>query len=426
MTTELELALPLSSNLPGAADLRNYLAKQFIGVFDTAALTGEDFSIQQYRAIAVRGNDGDLVLYAYDSADTTTADDGGLTTIVVSGRRYKRTSEVVIRDAAKSATTTAPPASPAYGDTYIIPVAPSGDWASHAEKVATWTTRGWVYRVPFAGMLVYVEDDDTFYHYNAASNWVKGIPAAFFADGSIRPQKLINPFYKIKVEDERNAPPGGTPTDNTAYQVGTSPTGAFAGQASNIAIWNNDDSDWDFLTPAEGDEIYRRDVDLNYSYRSGAWEPSETQSGVKRAWFQRQSGESFGTITTTPVLGATISITSDTTKKLRITVRRLRINPTASITPASQFQFAIFKDTDSAPLAIWNGGGEAEIHSGNYAGTESTTDELLEGRQRTFLHDVVDNAAHTYAIGILRTSGTGVGNFDLTYEFEIEEIGYEA
>src|SRR5690606_16868141 len=121
-----------------------------------------------YPAIAVTGPDGDLTLYAYDPTDTTTADDGGITCVVVSGRRYIRSGETIIRDAAISATTDAQPVSPSLADTYIVPAAPSGDdWASKAKTVATFTARGWLFRQPFVGMMVYVEDEDAIYHYTS-------------------------------------------------------------------------------------------------------------------------------------------------------------------------------------------------------------------------------------------------------------------
>lgn len=271
MTTNLEQAFPLNTNWP-AATVRAKLAEAMIGVFDTADLSGEDFSIQPYPVIAVYGPDGDLTLYAYDSTDTTTADDGGISCIVVSGRRYKRSGEMAVRDAAISATTATQPVSPSLGDTYIVPAAPSGDdWASKAKTVATFSARGWIFRQPFVGMMVYVEDEDAIYHYDSGGSWVKGLPIGAIQDGSIPPKKLAHPFAILKVEDQRNAPPGSAPTIGTMYQVGTSPTGDFASHTNEIARWNESAS-WEFIAPVEGDTIYRKDEGALYSYRSGAWE----------------------------------------------------------------------------------------------------------------------------------------------------------
>lgn len=279
MVTSLESAFPLNSNWP-AATVRAKLAEAMIAVFDTADLSGEDFSIQPYPAIAVYGPDGDLTLYAYDATDTTTADDGGVSCIVVSGRRYKRSGEMAVRDAAISATTDAQPVSPSLGDTYIVPAAPSGDdWASKAKTVATFSARGWIFRQPFVGMMVYVEDEDAIYHYDSGGSWVKGLPIGAIQDGSIPPKKLAHPFAILKVEDQRNAPPGSAPTVGTMYQVGTSPTGDFVGHTNAVARWNESAS-WEFIAPAEGDTIYRKDAGTIYTYRSGAWERTVEKTAV--------------------------------------------------------------------------------------------------------------------------------------------------
>lgn len=270
MTTSLEQAFPLNSNWP-AATVRSKLAEAMIAVFDTADLSGEDFSIQPYPAIAVYGPDGDLTFYAYDATDTVTADDGGVSCIVVSGRRYKRSGEVIVRDAAISATTTAQPVSPSFGDTYIVPAAPSGDnWAGQAKTVATFTARGWIFRQPFVGMMVYVEDDDAIYHHDSNGDWIAGLPIGAIQDRSIGGRKLQDQFYVHKVEEERNTPPVSPPTAGTKYQVGASPGGAFVGHDREIAQWNG--SEYEFLAPqGDGDMIFRRDLNRLFFYLSGEW-----------------------------------------------------------------------------------------------------------------------------------------------------------
>lgn len=277
--TPLEQAFPLNSDWL-AATVRSKLAEAMIAVFDTPDLSGEDFSIQPYPAIAVYGPDGDLTLYAFDATDTVTADDGGVSCIVVSGRRYKRSGEVIVRDAAISATTAAQPSTPSLGDTYIVPAAPSGDdWASRAKTVATYTARGWMFRQPFVGMMVYVEDEDAIYHYDSAGDWIAGLPIGAIPDGSIPPKKLVYPFAILKVEDERDAPPGSPPTTGAMYQVGTSPTGDFSGHDREIARW--DGTDYEFIVPQEGDTIYRKDIETLYSFRSGVWERTAPLSPVR-------------------------------------------------------------------------------------------------------------------------------------------------
>ncbi|WP_066922804.1 DUF2793 domain-containing protein [Methylobacterium sp. CCH5-D2] len=61
--------------------------------------------------------------------------------------------------AVKSATVTAPPASPAPGDTYLIPIGATGAWAGLSGQIAQGATGGgYVYRSPPVGFLIGVSD----------------------------------------------------------------------------------------------------------------------------------------------------------------------------------------------------------------------------------------------------------------------------
>src|SRR5690606_2929684 len=132
--------------------------------------------------------------------------------------------------------------------------------------------RGWIFRQPFVGMMVYVEDEDGLYHYDSSGNWISGLPIGAIADRSIPVTKLDDPFAIIKVEDIRNDPPGTAPTIGTSYIVGTAPTGDFIGHVNDVARWTG--SVWTFISPTEGYTIYRRDIEQLYTWRSGQWVPS--------------------------------------------------------------------------------------------------------------------------------------------------------
>ena len=69
-------------------------------------------------------------------------------------------------------------------------------------------------------------------------------------------------------EGPRNSPPG-SPAAGQAWIVGTSPTGAWSGQAGRIATWNS--SGWRFLVPAEGCPLWVKSSSVTAMYRGGAW-----------------------------------------------------------------------------------------------------------------------------------------------------------
>lgn len=70
------------------------------------------------------------------------------------------------------------------------------------------------------------------------------------------------------VINAQNTPPG-SPVTGATYTVGTSPTGAWAGQSNKIAQWNG--SSWDFTTPTQGDYYYNQSNGYTFQFRSGAW-----------------------------------------------------------------------------------------------------------------------------------------------------------
>jgi len=408
MATALENAFPLNANWP-AAVVRSKLAEAMIAVFDTPDLSGEDFSIQPYPAIAIYGADGDLTLYAFDAGDTTTADDGGVTCIVVSGRRYKRSGELIVRDAAISAVVSAQPPGPSFGDTYIIPAAPTGnDWASRAKTVATFTARGWIFRQPFVGMMVYVEDEDAIYHYASDGNWRAGLPIGAIPNSSIAPTKLQVPFAILKVEDVRNAPPAGAPTAGTMYQVGTAPTGIFAGHVSHIARWSG--AAYEFIVPSEGDTIYRKDQGNLFTYRAGAWVVTIPRTAVSKIYYASNSGGTSFTgfvslvskaITATPEMGTHI--------KIDLVVFKGSLSFGGG-TQATTVELGVRKDTESS----FTGEVDSTVFSGSASSSASgltliadlSTNQYAQGLTvRSFLVPIPDANEHTYSISIRRASG---------------------
>lgn len=79
--------------------------------------------------------------------------------------RLLRGIDTLVQPAAISMTLATPPASPANGDTYIIPTGATGAWAAYAGKVARYTSAGaeglakWEYFTPAKGWVFNVNDD---------------------------------------------------------------------------------------------------------------------------------------------------------------------------------------------------------------------------------------------------------------------------
>jgi hypothetical protein len=76
----------------------------------------------------------------------------------------------------KDRTTAAPPTAPTNGDTYIVAASATGDWAGKSGQVALWSsaTAAWVFGVPRAGWLAFIEAEGKLSVY-AAGAWSTGI-----------------------------------------------------------------------------------------------------------------------------------------------------------------------------------------------------------------------------------------------------------
>lgn len=93
-----------------------------------------------------------------------------------------------------------------------------------------------------------------------------------------QPHVLVNAMARaleqgaglFSVADKDLTAPPGSPADGVAYIVAASPTGAWSGQAKNIAYYSG--TGWLFIVPREGDIARARDENLFYTYNGSSWE----------------------------------------------------------------------------------------------------------------------------------------------------------
>lgn len=84
------------------------------------------------------------------------------------------------------------------------------------------------------------------------------------------------PYYEVQSLGA-NTPPA-SPTAGDLYVVGTSPTGAWAGQAKNIASWTG--SVWKFTVPDGGWHAYSVATNLQFAYVAGSWQLTDGVASV--------------------------------------------------------------------------------------------------------------------------------------------------
>lgn len=212
------------------------------------------------------------ILFWRDNTDSTTAHDGVTCIVTNDGVRFKtdyfaghpmRFIAVLDKDL------TAPPGSPVVGDAYIVAAGGTGAWATHDKQIASWTARGWRFIIPVKYDHAFVVDELLFYHYNASNVWTSGLPGLVIANDSISPQKRKYGKFGLKITNQTTNTPPGTPADGDAYIIGGTPTGVWAGNAKNIAIFET--SAWVIYTAQAGYLVFDQSLNQAVLFNAGIW-----------------------------------------------------------------------------------------------------------------------------------------------------------
>lgn len=108
-------------------------------------------------------------------------------------RRLLRGLDGLVQPSVKDKDLTAPPGSPSDGDCYIVGASATGDWATHDDDVARYSSveTAWEFFTPKEGWHVYVQDENLRYLYNGSawasvpevSNAIKDVAVPFIIDG---------------------------------------------------------------------------------------------------------------------------------------------------------------------------------------------------------------------------------------------------
>lgn len=82
---------------------------------------------------------------------------------------------------------------------------------------------------------------------------------------------ILDQIAQASVVDKDLAAPPGSPANGAAYIVASSPTGAWAGKAGQIAFWLSSVSAWTFIVPAAGWIVWVADEAERYQYSGSLW-----------------------------------------------------------------------------------------------------------------------------------------------------------
>lgn len=95
------------------------------------------------------------------------------------------------------------------------------------------------------------------------SGWAPAMVANF--------KKIGRVGFHCRVADRDLTSPPGSPADGDAYIVGGSATGDWASHDDDIAVWDGDEGEWVFYTPAIGWTCVIIDEEVLSMFKSGGW-----------------------------------------------------------------------------------------------------------------------------------------------------------
>ena len=131
-----------------------------------------------------------------------------------------------------------------------------------ASGVQTWTagTPSGTQGVFVAGLGLYARDDSD------TTSSHDGVTVLVSQDGIRFKQSIMLESARV-LRSDLDTPPG-SPVIGDAYLLLPAPTGAWAGNQNDIAVWTA--LGWQFITPTVGDIVYVENLDSYYRYTSGA------------------------------------------------------------------------------------------------------------------------------------------------------------
>lgn len=361
------------------------------------------------------------LLFELDADDSVTPHDGVSVIVTSDGYRYK-TGDINYPYSILSVEENDPPGSPNIGDALHIGSAPSGDWVGHANEIAVYSRRGWVFFVPPEGRLFFCESDGKHYYMDGNGDFISGIKN-FAADNTIPDAAVIGWTFGRQVESQTVNDPPSSPGLGVYWIIGGAPTGDWSGHSGKVAT-SYDGSTWTIIDPLDGFMAFDKAVGANFIYRTGkGW------VFAGGAWSQVADVFTAGTgSTSTPVAASGPSYSySDTVAPTTSQYRRVdnvAIEHAAAAAGTRKLRFdfsvrftrtadsnaggnaatvALFRDNESSAIA-WMQGSTVSVNN--------TSD--FESVAGFFLVDAPDAASHTYKLAVMGRTGTATQLVSIT------------
>lgn len=208
-------------------------------------------------------------VYALDPEDTTSPHDGTSVLVSYDSRRYKL-DDLSVPYHVLDKDLTAPPDDPEIGDAYLLVEPGTGDWAE-LDGIVMLTGHGWEEISLPVGRMVYVADEDAYYHRRPTGEIVAGLGVGSISAGSLTPRHLLRggDLVTWQVINQTTQSPPESPTDGDTYIAAAGSTGAWAGWDGSIVRYEN--GGWYRYIPSTGWRGYDVNLNQNVEYQSPNW-----------------------------------------------------------------------------------------------------------------------------------------------------------
>lgn len=111
-----------------------------------------------------------------------------------------RRLDALVQVTVQSAALASPPGSPAEGQRWILPAAPTGAWAGHGGQIAAWQDGAWAFYAPLDGWTAIDVSTDALLLYSAGTGIWTGLITGVFTDAAFTLQDDIDPTKQARFQ----------------------------------------------------------------------------------------------------------------------------------------------------------------------------------------------------------------------------------
>lgn len=207
-------------------------------------------------------------VYALDPDDHTATHDGTTVLVTYDGLVYKL-DQLTVPYAVISKDLLAPPASPQLGDAYLLLGAGTGAWAGKG-PIVTLTGWGWESVAAQPGRMIYVENNDAYYHVDKYGNVLAGLGAGPISDASLTPRHFLGDgdLFQFIVKNQTTNTPPTNPNAGDAYVAASAPTSPWTTPGR---VYRFEYGAWKEYAPRIGWKIYDIALGAEYRFNGTVW-----------------------------------------------------------------------------------------------------------------------------------------------------------